>query len=188
MNALFAAAASLEAFCSSRGWRCCVIGGLAVQRWGEPRQTRDVDVTILTGLGGEEQFIDPILAHYRNRIADARRFALERRVLLVETTDGVPLDIALGGLPYEARIIARASSFEFEAGISVRTCSAEDLIVLKAFAGRMQDWLDVEGVLVRQNASLNRALILSELRPLLELKGDAEAEARLSGLFAKHPA
>ena len=67
-------------------------------------------------------------------------------------------------------------------------CWPEDLIVLKAFAGRMQDWLDVEGVLVRQSASLNRALILSELRPLLELKGDVEAEARLSGLFAKHPA
>ncbi len=67
MNALFRAAADLQAFCATHGWRCCVIGGLAVQRWGEPRQTRDVDLTLLTGIGGEE------------------RFALERRVLLVET-------------------------------------------------------------------------------------------------------
>ena len=38
MNALFLAAADLQAFCSAHGWNCCVIGGLAVQRWGEPRQ------------------------------------------------------------------------------------------------------------------------------------------------------
>ncbi|HUF25234.1 MAG TPA: hypothetical protein VMN81_13965, partial [Vicinamibacterales bacterium] len=61
MNPLFAAAANLERFCQLRGWRCCIIGGLAVQRWGDPRQTRDVDVTILTGLGGEAAFIDALL-------------------------------------------------------------------------------------------------------------------------------
>ena len=43
VNGLFAAAADILAFCAARGWRCCVIGGVAVQRWGEPRQTRDVD-------------------------------------------------------------------------------------------------------------------------------------------------
>jgi hypothetical protein len=58
VNALFTAAADVEAFCAAQGWRCCIIGGLAVQRWGDPRQTRDVDVTILTGLGGEKRFID----------------------------------------------------------------------------------------------------------------------------------
>jgi hypothetical protein len=186
MNALFAAATDIEAFCKARGWRCCVIGGLAVQRWGEPRQTRDVDLTILTGLGGEERFVDPVLANYRARIADARRFALERRVLLVETTDAVPLDIALGGLPYEERIVERSSAFEFEAGVRVTTCSAEDLIILKAFADRAQDWLDIEGVLARQGGRLDRSLVRDELRPLLELKGEAQAEGRLIELFDKH--
>jgi hypothetical protein len=186
MNPLFTAAAALESFCSARGWRSCVIGGLAVQRWGEPRQTRDVDATILTGLGGEELFVDPILTHYRGRIPDARQFALQRRVLLVESPEGVPLDIALGGLPYEARVIGRSSPFEFDAGTRVTTCSAEDLVVLKAFAGRTQDWLDVEGILVRSGQRLDRALVMSELRPLLDLKEDTDAESRLNALFAKH--
>jgi len=44
----------------------------------------------------------------------------------------------------------RASAFEFEPGVLVRTCSAEDLVVLKVFAGRPQDWIDVEGTIVRQ--------------------------------------
>ena len=93
MNALFAAAAGVQAFCAARGWQCCVIGGLAVQRWGDPRQTRDVDLTLLTGLGGEERFIDPILSRYPVRFPEARTFAIERRVLLVETPEGVPIDI-----------------------------------------------------------------------------------------------
>ena len=66
------------------------------------------------------------------------------------------------------------------------TCSAEDLLILKAFAGRVQDWLDVEGVIVRQGSNVNRELVLDELRPLLDLKEDDEAEPRLVALFSKH--
>jgi hypothetical protein len=42
-----------------------IIGGLAVQRWGEPRQPRDVDVALLTGFGDEASFVDHLLEHYR---------------------------------------------------------------------------------------------------------------------------
>ncbi len=63
--------------------------------------------------------MDPILARFQPRIPDARRFALERRVLLVETTDAVPIDIALGGLPYEGRVVARSSPFEVAAGMTL---------------------------------------------------------------------
>ncbi|OFV92527.1 MAG: hypothetical protein A3H95_06415 [Acidobacteria bacterium RIFCSPLOWO2_02_FULL_64_15] len=188
MNALLRAAVDVQAFCAARGWRCCVIGGLAVQRWGEPRQTRDVDLTLVAGIGGEEQFVDPLLAHYLPRVPDARAFALERRVLLLETADGIPLDISLGGLPYEARIVTRASPFEVAPGVMLTTCAAEDLVVLKAFAGRIQDWLDIEGVIVRQGHRLDRDVVLAELRPLLELKEDAEAEPKLLALFRQHPA
>jgi hypothetical protein len=186
VNALFAAAADVQAFCSSHGWKSAVIGGVAVQRWGEPRQTRDVDLTILTGLGGEERVIDPLLAHYAGRIANARQFAIEHRVVLVETSSGVPVDISLAGLPFEARVIARSTRFEVEQDTALVTCSAEDLVVLKAFAGRAQDWLDIEGIVVRQGARLHRGLVLEELRPLLELKEDPDGEGQLRRLFEKH--
>ena len=186
MNALFRAASEVLRFTDGQGWKACVIGGLAVQRWGDPRQTRDVDLTLLTGLGGEQRFVDPLLARYAGRVPDARRFALEHRVLLVETADHVPIDIALAGLPYEARVVARATPFAVGDGVELMTCSAEDLIVLKAFAGRPQDWLDVEGVLARQGRNVDRGLVLEELRSLLELKGDDEGERQLQRLFAKH--
>jgi hypothetical protein len=144
-------------------------------------KTRDVDITLLTGLGGEESFVDPLLGQYRPRVADARRFALAHRVVLVETASRIPIDISLAGLPFEARVIDRSSPFDVEAQTSLTTCSAEDLVVLKAFAGRIQDWL-----IVRQGRRFDRPLILAEPRPLLDLREDRETELKLQDLFAKH--
>ena len=50
---------------------------MAVQRWGEPRLTQDVDVTLLTGFGGEDAYIDFLLALYPGRRNDSRIFALK---------------------------------------------------------------------------------------------------------------
>ena len=186
MNALFSAAVEIETFCAQRAWRFAIIGGLAVQRWGEPRQTRDVDVTVLTGLGGEEPFVDVLLGTFRARVPDARRFALQNRVVLLETGNGVPIDLSLAGLPFESRVIDRASAFQIAPGVHITTCSAEDLVVLKAFADRVQDWLDIEGIIVRQATALDRGQIMMELRPLLELKEDETAGYRLHALFDKH--
>jgi len=50
---VLAAAAELQDFYKQRGWKFCFIGGVAVQAWGNPRLTQDVDLTILTGFGEE---------------------------------------------------------------------------------------------------------------------------------------
>jgi len=34
VNPIFAAALEVQAFCESKDWRFCIIGALAVQRWG----------------------------------------------------------------------------------------------------------------------------------------------------------
>jgi len=47
MNPIFAAAYDLQTFCERAGWSFCFIGGIAVQRWGEPRFTQDADLTLL---------------------------------------------------------------------------------------------------------------------------------------------
>ena len=187
MNLLFEAAAEIQRFFFERSWRSAVIGGLAVQRWGEPRQTRDVDLALLTGIGGEDEYVDTILARFRSRRPDGRAFALTHRVLLIQSTAGVPLDVSLAALPYEERVISRSSPFAFTSDCVITTCSAEDLVVLKAFADRPQDWIDVEGIIVRQRGALNRTLIHHELRELLDLKEDLGPEGVLAKLFEKHP-
>jgi hypothetical protein len=168
------AAAALQELCQSEGWRFCFIGGLAVQRWGEARETVDVDLTLMTGFGGEDAFIETLLQHYEGRIPDAPEFARARRVLLLKSSSGVGLDVALAGLPFEELVVQRSSLFRFPTSISLRTCSAEDLIVLKAFASRGKDWVDVEHVIVRQAGKLDWDYVWEQLAPLAELKGAPE--------------
>jgi hypothetical protein len=179
LSPILEAAIELQAFCRSQGWRFCFIGGIVVPRWGEPRTTADADLTLLAGFGDEEAFVDRLLAAFRPRVEGARELALTRRVLLVEASNSVPLDVSLGGLPFEERLVGRASDFEVVEGLALRTCSAEDLVVLKAFAGREIDWLDVRGVAARQGKRLDQKLVFRELTPLLELKGTPEAADRL---------
>jgi len=183
VNPLFASAHSLQVFFQGKGWRFCFIGGLAVQRWGEPRLTLDVDGTILTGFGGEAGVIDDLLAAFPGRIPDAGAFAIRYRVVLLNGPLGVPADIALGALPFEERCVQRATPFAIGNDQTILTCSADDLIVLKAFAGRPRDWLDIEGIVLRQGAALNQPQILEEVAPLLALKDDEVSGPRLSHLL-----
>ena len=62
MIKIFAAARELQDFCDEMGWRSCFIGGVAVQRWSEASVTRDVDLTLLTGFGREDFYIDALSA------------------------------------------------------------------------------------------------------------------------------
>jgi hypothetical protein len=174
VNEVIRAAADLQALCLAEGWRFCFIGGLAVLRWGEPRETVDVDATLLTGFGREQRFVETLLARFQPRIDDPVAFALTRRVLLMRTASGVGLDVALGGLPFEEAAVDRSSPFTFPPDVPLRTCSAEDLIVLKVFAAREKDWVDVEGVIVRQGELLDWPYVRSQLAPLAELKEEPE--------------
>jgi hypothetical protein len=179
VNAVIRAAAELQALCESQGWRYCFIGGLAVLRWGEARETVDVDLTLLTGFGNEGPFIRTVLKHYEPRIEDAESFAQSRRVLLVKASSGVGLDIALGGLPFEESAVDRATAFVFPPDVPLRTCSVEDLLVLKSFADRPKDWIDVEGIIVRNAGKIDWAYVDAQLGPLVEIKEEPEILQRL---------
>ena len=183
MNELSLLAAELGEFCEMRGWRFCVIGGFAVQHWGEPRMTMDVDLSLLTGFGEEETFVDELLQHYAGRLPDVRNFALQNRVLLLKHASGVGIDIALAALPFEESVVDRSVMIEFESDCAVRICTAEDLIVMKAFANRVIDWHDVRGVMVRQSpANLDWSYIITELEPLCQAKEQPEIVDRLESL------
>ncbi|NBV85148.1 MAG: hypothetical protein EBS01_02520 [Verrucomicrobia bacterium] len=183
MNELCRVALQVQCECDKRGWRFCFIGGLAVQYWGEPRFTRDVDLTLLTGFGGEEAYIDPFLKAFAPRIENCREFALQNRVLLLESSEGIGIDIALGALPFEEYAVNRAQLVEMEPGAILRLCSVEDLVVMKAFADRLQDQLDVQRIFERQGVrNLDWEYILHHLAPLCELKGAPEILKKLEKL------
>lgn len=182
MIELLGVAQRLQGICLRERWPFCFIGGIALQRWGEPRVTADVDAMVYGGYRDEQRIVGTLLREFAPRIPDAESFALARRVLLLTSDENIGLDIALGGLPFEALMVQRASNFEFLPGISIRTCSAEDLVVLKAFANRPRDWLDLEGILVRQADRLDWNYIEEQLPPLAAAKNAPEILVRLRQL------
>jgi len=181
-NRLIEAAREIQDFCEAKRWRFCFIGGLAVQHWGEARLTRDADLTIFTGIGDEARYVDELLARFAGRVEQAREFALRHRVLLLRAANGVPLDVSLGALAFEAQAVDSASMQEIVPGERLRLASPGSLVVFKAFADRPQDWLDLEGIIVKSGARIDWDAVQAQLKTLLELKEDLSALDRLTGL------
>ena len=182
MRDLFLLASEVQSFCQDRGWRFCFIGGIALQRWGEPRLTADIDITILTGFGQEAPYIEKLCSAFPGRLPDAADFARRSRTLLLQSETGIPIDISLGALPFEERVIERATFYQFLTEANLNTCSAEDLIVLKAFADRPRDWSDIESVILRTGDQLIWETIETELPPLCQAKEAPDILTRLVAL------
>lgn len=185
MNGLYRAAQEGQRYFRKKKWKFCIIGGVAVARWGEPRATKDVDFSLFVGPGNERKIIDALLQQFEPRQPDAREIALAGRVVVCQAADGTPIDISLAWFPYEEQVLARASPFRFAPRVSLVTASAEDLVVMKAIADRTTDWVDIEGVLIRQGRSLQWEPILRDLAMLCELKEDPGPLERLQALRIK---
>lgn len=186
LSRVFSAAVELQLFCEEQAYDFCFIGGLALQRWGEPRLTRDADVSLLTGFGNEERYVDALLNHFEPSREEARQIALVHRVLYIQASNGIHLDVALAAIPFEEACIVRASIWEPGDQVRVRTCSAEDLIVHKAFADRGKDWVDIEGILIRQGSGLKFSQIISDLSQFTESMERPDILVRLRTLAAKY--
>ncbi|MGA8262034.1 MAG: nucleotidyl transferase AbiEii/AbiGii toxin family protein [Arenicellales bacterium] len=182
------AALAAQSACNSLDLRACVIGGVALQRWGEPRFTADVDLSVLVEPGDEARVAEALLEKLPARIGGAADFAARTRVILAQSQEGVGIDIVLGGLPFETRVIERSTLWTLGNDAFLRTCSAEDLLVMKAFAGRDQDWADVTSILERQGGKLDLALVRTELQPLVEAKEEPALAEELERRIARRRA
>ncbi|MFZ1266589.1 MAG: nucleotidyl transferase AbiEii/AbiGii toxin family protein [Anaerolineae bacterium] len=179
MNEQEAAAWEIHQFFRTLGLPYAVIGGMAVQWWGEPRTTQDVDLTIVAPLDQPSSvIIQQVLDRFPARIENALEFARRSRVILITASNGCPVDISMGLPGYEDEVMRRAVEFDLEPGKAVRVCAAEDLIIHKAIAGRSQDLRDVEGIVYRQRDALNVAIIRRWLQAFAELLNDPEIVER----------
>ena len=154
-----------------------LIGGQAVLAYGEPRLTRDVDVTI--GLGPDR--MDEVLALVSQAdlevlVEDPVDFA--RRTCVVPCRDRATqfrVDLILSWSPYEQAAFGRTRSIKVE-GVPVRFASPEDLIIHKIIAGRARDLEDVVGV-IRRNPGLDDSYVRHWLQ---------EFDKALEGGFVAH--
>jgi len=183
LQELVQAAVRLQAIWQAAGFEFCFIGGLAVQHWGEPRQTGYVDATIWTDFGNERPVIDRLLETLSPRIEDAGGFAMLNRVLLVREPGGVDTDISLAAFPFERDVIDRSELVTVHPSEpKIRLCDASDLVTLKAFANRPRDWQDIRGILIRSSGKLDWDRILHETTTLAMLKEEPEILDQLNHL------
>lgn len=105
------------------------------------------------------------------------------RIALLMTSNGVAVDVAFGAIPFEDRLMKRATDWVIPDHGTTKTCSGNNVIALKAFAARDQDSIDIRGVLIRQRRRINREVIFHELTPLVEMKEDPEILDQLIQLF-----
>jgi hypothetical protein len=140
-----------------------VIGGQAVLIHGEPRLTRDIDIT----LGVDSSHLKNVLAAISAvslipAVKDVELFVRKTNVLpITDTESNIRVDLIFSFTPYESEAIRRAVSVVFD-DAPVRFASAEDLIIHKLVAGRPRDLEDVTGILARK-PSLDEAYLIQWL-------------------------
>ncbi|MDY7080520.1 MAG: nucleotidyltransferase [Chloroflexota bacterium] len=145
----------LKEFLEAHGIPYMVIGGVANSVWGQPRYTHDVDLKVSLGEQRIAEFAALLSQHFRFRYPDGAAFAQRTYVLMIDVTEQVPADLAVGFLPYEIEAIARAVPTDV-GGVVVPICTAEDLVIHKTIAAREKDWMDIEGILTRQRSRLDQ--------------------------------
>jgi predicted nucleotidyltransferase len=163
------------------------IGGIAIGFVGKPRTTRDVDAIVLLGDRPVRRFVESAEAGgFPARISDATTFAQRSRVFLLRHSDsGVDIDLSAGALPFEEETIRRARRVPV-GRLTVPVATPEDLVILKAIAGRPQDIADISGLLA-VNPDLDRGRARAHTKMFSEVLEAPEILETLERLFREQP-
>ena len=135
---------------SGRGIPYMIIGGQAVLLYGEPRLTKDIDITL--GVGVEEL---PVIKDAIRALGlsiesdDVDTFVKDTMVLpAADKKSGIRVDFVFSFSPFERAAIQRAKEVRFDE-VPVRFASLEDLVIHKMVAGRARDLEDVKSILLK---------------------------------------
>jgi len=127
-----------------------IIGGQAVLLYGEPRLTRDIDVTVGLGIDGLEKITEAVKAlGLAIQVANVEDFVGKTMVLpTLDGRSGIRVDFIFSFSAYERQAIERAKEVKFDS-TPVRFASLEDVVIHKLVAGRARDIEDVVTVLLK---------------------------------------
>jgi hypothetical protein len=121
-----------------------VIGGVAASLLGKPRLTADVDGLLIISTNQLPELMKAAQEEgFEPRIQNAVEFARQNRVLLLlHRETNIPVDLAIGILPFEMEAVERSKLYSV-GDFAIRLPTPEDLIILKGAAGRARDLEDI---------------------------------------------
>jgi len=127
-----------------------LIGGQAVLLYGEPRLTRDVDVTLGVGPERLSELLEWVRSSGWQVLVDLPAEFVEKTVVLpcVEPASGIRINLIFSFSTYERQAIKRARRVLL-GGTQVCFASLEDLIIHKVLAGRPRDLEDLRSVMLK---------------------------------------
>jgi len=95
-----------------------------------------------------------------------------------------PLDISLGLIEFEERLIERASPIKI-GRLNIPVATTEDLIILKAMADRPQDIADIDHLLTA-NPHVHRLYIRRVLKEFSRILERPEMHVQFEALLKRH--
>lgn len=132
-----------------------IVGGQAVLLYGEPRLTKDIDITLGTDLTRLQDVLSAVRDMRLMPLVDPSTFTRDTMVLPCSDPEtGIRVDLIFSFSPYEQLAISRARVVRIgEADVCF--ASLEDLLVHKLVAGRARDLEDARIILLKNpNADL----------------------------------
>ena len=134
-----------------------IIGGQAVLIYGEPRLTKDIDITLGTNTNDLERVMDIVRrVNLKLLLESVEDFVKKTHVLpVIDEKSGIRVDFIFSFSPYERQAIERAIGMKFGRNL-VKFASLEDVVIHKTIAGRPRDMEDVRSILLKNsNYNLN---------------------------------
>jgi len=183
---IYEAAGEVHEWLLKRGVPHYFIGGLAVHVWGEPRQTRDVDVCVVVELEEAGRLRQELLDNFQPKFEGAAEVAATLWVCPLVTQSGVPFDVSFAPFGPERDMLRRATEMDVGAGGTLPVCCAEDLVVYKAVADRGKDASDLQSILARQGSRLDVAAIRERLKLLCAAIDDNAPLQRFEQVWQQH--
>lgn len=163
------------------GLRWYVFGAQAVNLYGFPRATADLDLTVdLEGISAQMLLDKLVSAGFVARFADAAFIAATRVIPIVHRASKLPVDVVLAGPGLEERFLDEVTLHAIGRR-KIPVISVENLIVTKVLAGRPKDLEDIRELCATRGDSLDVVHVV-ELLALLE---NALDEHDLLDRFAK---
>lgn len=162
-----------------------LIGGQAVLLYGEPRLTRDIDITVGVDVDKLEKIIaivnDLKLKILPEKIEEFVRKTMVLPVINDET--GIRIDFIFSFSTYERQAIEKARKVRM-LGQEVCFAAPEDVIIHKIIAGRARDVEDVRSIILKTK-DLDFNYIRQWLSDFSSASGEDDIKERFEKIIEK---